>query len=247
MFLACDIGNSQIKTGLFSDDKLLESEVFKSIDEVVLIYSRNNISNTGISSVVPKTSAGFIEFLEQKSLPYHLITVNSNLNLTINYKTPDTLGVDRICSAEGAFSLNGKMGKDEIILSVDFGTATTINVILYPGEFAGGVIAPGVKMMGNALHSYTAQLPQFSFADFEDNIGKSTRSSIASGLINATLGMIERVFNIIAKTYDTNNIKMFITGGNAGSIIPYIDFDFIFDKNLVLYGIKAVSDLNMKA
>lgn len=247
MFLACDIGNSQIKTGLFSDDKLLESDVFKSIDEVASVYSRNNISNTGISSVVPTTSEQFIKFLNHKALSYHLISVNSNLNLRIIYKTPDTLGIDRICSAEGAFSLNGKMDKDEIILSVDFGTATTINVILYPDEFVGGVIAPGVNMMGDALHSYTAQLPRVSFTDFEDNIGNSTESSIASGLINATLGMIERVLDVIAKTYSTNNIKVFITGGNAEKIIPYIKFDFVFEKSLVLYGIKAVADLNIKS
>ena len=76
MFLACDIGNSQIKTGLFSGNKLLESGAFKSIDEVALLYSRNNISNTGISSVVPKTSGNFIKFLNEGSHPYHLITVS---------------------------------------------------------------------------------------------------------------------------------------------------------------------------
>lgn len=246
MFLACDIGNSQIKTGLYSDNQLLESGVFKSIDEVTLIYSRNDISNTGISSVVPGTTELFIEFLNKKSLLYHLITVNSKLNLSINYKTPDTLGIDRICSAEGAFALNGEMDKNEIILSIDFGTATTINVILYPGEFIGGVIAPGVNMMSEALHTRTAQLPQVSFDDFEDIIGKSTKSSIASGLINSTLGMVDRILDIISKTYNTNNIKVFITGGNAERIIPYIKFDFVFEKALVLYGIKSISDLNLK-
>lgn len=142
MFLACDIGNSKIKAGLFSDDKIIESFMFENISQVKLLYADGNISFTGISSVVPSESDELKKFLNSKSFPYHLITKDSTSNLKILYKTPETLGTDRICSAEGAYFLNGKINKDEILVSIDLGTATTINVILYPGDFAGGVIAP---------------------------------------------------------------------------------------------------------
>ena len=244
MFLACDIGNSQIKTGLFSENKLVESDTYKEIEEVVSIYSRRDIKYTGISSVVPLLSEQLAVILDQNLISYHLVSVISRLNLKIDYKTPGTLGTDRICSAEGAYYLNGKMEKDEIIVSVDFGTATTINIIMAPGKFIGGLIAPGVKMMGTALHSHTAQLPQVNFSDFESTIGSSTKSSIASGLINSSLGMIERVMKFLSATYNTYNIKVYLTGGNAEYIMPHIDFKCAYEKNLVLYGIKAVADLN---
>lgn len=247
MFLACDIGNSQIKTGLFSEDKLVESVIYKNIEEVVSIYLHRDITYSGISSVVPLLSERMAALLDQKSISYHLISVKSHLNLTVDYTTPRTLGTDRICSAEGAYYMNDKMEKDEIIVSVDFGTATTINTILYPGKFIGGLIAPGVNMMGAALHSNTAQLPQVNFSDYEDTIGSSTKSSIASGLINSSLGMIERVMKFLAMTYNTKNIKVYLTGGNAEYLIPHVDFSFVYEKNLVLYGIKAIADLNSGA
>ena len=247
MFLSCDIGNSQIKTGLFSEDNLVESGIYKDIDEVVSIFSHQDIKYTGISSVVPQLSKRLAALLDRESISYHLVSVKSHLNLTIDYKTPLTLGTDRICSAEGAYYLNDKMEKDEIIISVDFGTATTINTILYPGKFIGGLIAPGVNMMGTALHSNTAQLPQVNFSDFESTIGSSTKSSIASGLINSSLGMIERVMKFLAMTYNTQNIKVYLTGGNAEYIIPHIDFKYVYERNLVLYGIKAIADLNSAA
>lgn len=247
MFLACDIGNSQIKTGLFSENRLVESVTYKDVEEIVSIYSRRDIKYTGISSVVPLSSERLAALLDQKSISFHLVSVKSHLNLTVDYTTPLTLGTDRICSAEGAYYLNGKMEKDEVIISVDFGTATTINTISYPGNFIGGLIAPGIDMMGTSLHSNTAQLPQVNFSDYEGTIGSSTKSSIASGLINSSLGMIERVMKFLATTYNTQNIKVYLTGGNAEYIVPHIDFKYVYEKNLVLYGIKAIADLNSGA
>jgi type III pantothenate kinase len=245
MFLACDIGNSKIKAGLFSENKLVESFCFQSIEQVADIYIGKNIPITGISSVVPESYYQLINFLDSKSFHYHRISVDSRLNLKMKYKTPETLGSDRICSAEGAYLLNGKMNEIEIILSIDFGTATTVNIVHYPGEFAGGVIAPGINMMGEALHSHTAQLPQVGFRDYRELIGDSTKSSIASGLINSSLGMIDRILNFIKGTYPNKTLKIFLTGGNAEKLVPYIDFDFVYEKNLVLYGIKAITDLNL--
>lgn len=245
MFLACDIGNSKIKAGLFSGNNLVESFCFQSIEQVAEIYSGKNISITGISSVVPESSYLLINFLDSKSFLYYRISGDSRLNLKMKYKTPETLGSDRICSAEGAYLLNGKMNETDIILSIDFGTATTVNIVHYPGEFAGGVIAPGVNMMGEALHSQTAQLPPVGITDYREVIGDSTKSSIASGLINSSLGMIDRILDYLKSTYPSKTLKIFLTGGNAEKLVPYIHFDFVYEKNLVLYGIKAITDLNI--
>ncbi len=244
MFLACDIGNTKIKAGLFSENNLVESFSFQSIEQVTEISSIKTISLTGISSVVPESSYRLINFLDSKSFPYYRISGDSVLHLKMKYKTPETLGSDRICSAEGAYFLNGRLKETEIILSIDFGTATTVNIVHYPGEFVGGVIAPGVHMMGEALHSHTAQLPQVGFTDFHEVIGDSTKSSIASGLINSSIGLIDRILDYLRRAYPSKIVKIFLTGGNAERLIPFINFDFVYEKNLVLYGIKAVTDLN---
>jgi type III pantothenate kinase len=247
MFLACDIGNSRIKTGIFSGNTVINTYIFNSVQQVIDLYSGKDISYTGISSVVPEHSARLLDFLDSKSLPYHLISHESRLSLKMKYTTPETLGSDRLCSAEGAYLMNGKMKENEIIISIDFGTATTINIVEYPGAFVGGTIAPGIKMMGEALHRFTARLPEAGVSEFQDIIGDSTRSSIASGLINSSLGMINRVLEALMRRYTTSKQKVFITGGNAEMLIPFIDFDFTYEKNLVLYGIKAIASLNTPA
>ncbi len=247
MFLACDIGNSFIKVGLFDGNKLLSSSSFRKIDSLTEIFSDNKISSVGISSVVPAGTDKVRRLLDSLSISVHIISHKSSFNLKLNYKTPETLGIDRLCSAEGAYNLNHGIKENEILLSIDMGTATTINIIKYPGEFIGGVIAPGVTMMGNALHSNTAQLPEVSFEDYEAIIGSSTKSSIASGLINSTLGLIDRITSYLKKTYPGKNIKIFLTGGNAEKLFPHLDIEFTYEKSLVLFGIKSVSELNIPA
>ncbi|HEY6906907.1 MAG TPA: type III pantothenate kinase [Ignavibacteriaceae bacterium] len=244
MFLACDIGNSRIKTGIFSGDNLINSLAFNNVEQVIDLYSDKDISFTGISSVVPERSARLLSSLDSKSFPFHLISSESKLNLRMKYRTPESLGSDRLCSAEGAYLMNGKMRENEIIVTIDFGTATTINIVEYPGAFIGGVIAPGINMMGEALHSYTASLPEAEVSEFNDIIGDSTKSSIASGLLNSSLGLINRVLDTLNRRYSSNTQKIFITGGNAEMLIPFLDFNYTYEKNLVLYGIKAITSLN---
>lgn len=245
MFLACDIGNSNIKAGLFSGNNIIESFFFQGVEDVKRLYLQKEITYTGISSVVSQKSDKFIKFLTSKDLPFYQISQKSDFGIKITYKTPETLGIDRICSAAGALFLNGDMKENETILSVDFGTATTVNAILYPGNFVGGIIAPGIRMMSESLHSKTAQLPEVSLEDYRDVFGRTTRESIASGLLSYSIGMINIVLAYIKNEYMTGVNKLFITGGNAEKVIPYIQSDFVYEKNLVLYGIKRIVELNV--
>lgn len=245
MFLACDIGNSFVKAGFFDGNNLTNSFSFQKINGLHEIISGKNITAAGISSVVPANTDRLREMLSSLLIPVHIISYKSSFNIKLNYKTPETLGIDRLCSAEGAYFLNRGIKENEILLSIDMGTASTINIITHPGEFIGGVIAPGVKMMADALHSYTAQLPEVSFEDYDGMIGNSTKSSIASGLINSTLGMIDRITFFLSKKYPGKSVKIYLTGGNAERLVSHLETKFIYEKNLVLYGIRSVSELNM--
>src|SRR5690606_9318905 len=148
---------------------------------------------------------------------------NSSFNLKLNYDSLDTLGIDRICSCEGAFYLFRNSSEfqnyDEgtFLLTIDFGTATTINFIKYPGEFIGGIIFPGIKLMSSALNSNTAQLPLVEISDYKNLIGRTTRQSIASGILHSTLSLINETIVYLRKELNAEKIFVFITGGNADS------------------------------
>ena len=176
-----------------------------------------------------------------------VVSIDSNLNLENNYKTPQTLGIDRVCSTEGAFSIlkmNKAFKKDIPFVTIDFGTATTVNVVKPPSNFVGGLIAPGIKTMFDVLHDRTAQLPASSASDYKHVIGDDTNSSISSGVLNATLGLIDKTLDGIKAQYKVEEIKVFYTGGNAEIISPFLPKEFNFDKALVLRGVKVVWEIN---
>lgn len=253
MFLAFDIGNSKIKTGLFEDGELMRVDVFVSLNDLATELPAAKIKGAAISSVVPGSTLKLKEIIKNHyGFRPFVITKDSLFNLKINYGTPETLGIDRLCSAEGAFAeykkslTSNSYGRGVFIISIDFGTATTVNIIEYPGVFIGGVIAPGIKTMINALTSATAQLPAVDGKDYKGIIGKDTKSSIASGIINSAAGLIERTFTHVKTELKAAEIISFITGGNAEIIMNHLNFAYRFEKALVLKGIKSVYDINSK-
>ncbi len=249
MFLACDVGNSSIKVGVFKDDELVERDIIFQGEFDSSFFSKYNISAAAVSSVNKSSSFKLIEFIKYNYgiIPFE-IDASKNLNLKLDYETPKTLGVDRLCGAEGAFYLFQKKKqnyiKDDYIISIDFGTATTFNLITYKGIFAGGLIAPGISLMIKSLSSQTAQLPEVSLDDFYSTIGKSTKSSIASGVIYSTAGMINSALNHLQEKNKNAKFHIYVTGGNAEKIIPYLEFEQSNQPALVLYGIKSIYGIN---
>lgn len=247
MLLACDIGNTNIKTGLFSDDKLIKRMLFNNIESVSSYLQSISVEHIAISSVVPDLTKNISALSKDiKGITPFVITKDTGFNLKISYDTPETLGIDRLCSAEGAFYLfkNSEDYKNfhsgTYILSIDFGTATTINIVSFPGEFTGGIIAPGITMMFESLDSKTAQLPRVSENHYNGFIGKNTASSIASGVINSAVGSIKSTINYLTSEMKAQELKIFITGGNAEKLIPYLDFEYNYIPELVLIGVRTI-------
>lgn len=251
MLLVCDIGNTRIKTALFDRNRIIDFKSFTSINKLVVSYRQKNISSVAFSSVVPNTSKEFESHFKKK-LKITPFRVNNSLayNLKIDHSTPEYVGTDRICSAEGAFYLFKrssnfkKYNKNDIILSIDLGTATTLNFVKYPEVFTGGIIAPGVRMMGELLHNQTALLPIVSSSEYKRLIGRNTKESISSGIINSTIGLIEKSINELMSKNKSVTVYVYVTGGNANQIIPYLKIKHKFVPELVLIGIKAVYEKN---
>jgi type III pantothenate kinase len=251
MIIAIDIGNSRIKAGMFEDNKLIKVLSFNDMTDVLTFLNAASANDVAVSSVVPyKTKVISEEVYGLTGKSPFIVSKEIKTNLTIAYKTPETLGVDRLCSAEGAFFLfkNSEKYKSyntgTYILSIDFGTATTVNVIEYPGKFIGGLIAPGLEMMFESLKEKTAQLPLLNILNFTSTIGYDTNSSIASGVVTSAFGMIEGILSYLKKEKSASKVLVYVTGGNAKKLSPYFNFDFVYEEGLVLYGINALWELN---
>jgi pantothenate kinase type III len=152
------------------------------------------------------------------------------------------LKVHSICTGE-----HSNLPEREFIISIDFGTATTVNIVKPPADFIGGMIAPGPKMMLRALQNHTAQLPKVNPENYSTLIAQDTKSSIASGVINSTVGLVEKIINHMYIHHNAKDLHIYITGGNAEYLFPQFDFEFIYEKALVLYGIKAIYEKNKRS
>jgi type III pantothenate kinase len=130
------------------------------------------------------------------------------------------------------------------ILTIDFGTATTINIVKYPNIFAGGLIAPGINTMFKSLTTQTSQLPDLTIDNYKVLIGDDTHSSIASGVINSTVGVIEKVASYINNLDDCSNLIIYATGGMADKLQKFLSNKIIYDEFLVLRGIRSLHELN---
>ncbi len=222
MLLAIDIGNTNIVLGLFVGDKLLhkfrletnkiKSEEDYAIDIVELFLNNKvdclKITNVAIASVVPNLTTT-IEKAVKKFYHSEVLVVGRNLKLDIevDLKNKQEVGSDRLINAIAGYK---KFGGNLII--IDFGTATTFDVVGGKGEYLGGIIAPGVNLSIKALHDMTAQLPKIQVKSQKNVIGKSTIEAMNSGIY---FGYISLVEGLVAKIEAELNhkMKLVVTGG----------------------------------
>jgi type III pantothenate kinase len=247
MFLALDIGNTNIKSALFAGNQLVDLTTHSSTDEAVEFINKTSFNEAAICSVNPAVQKIISSKISVKGVSIFEANIQQKFNLTIKYETSSTLGMDRVCSAVSALELatNQKIiSENQFLITIDFGTATTINVVSPNREFIGGLIAPGVNTMLNSLNEKTAQLPLPNLESYQGLIGHSTNSSLISGVLTATIGMIKET---VRQLKDDSNQKppvIFVTGGNSKFVLAQLNYKVIFEEALVLKGLKIIYDLN---
>lgn len=248
MLLTIDIGNTNIKSAIFGELDLEAYFISPRFDDILKSIKQFELKGVAISSVVPEQTKLISTRLKTDfGLDPFVITKDVQFNVKLKYNSINTLGIDRICSAEGALQLNKKkMEEGTYLIIIDMGTAMTINFIKYPNEFIGGLISPGIVTMFKSLTQQTAQLPEITINDYKTFIGADTKSSIASGVLNSTIGLIEKSIKSISNLDDFRVVTTFLTGGMAEALKEYLPADVIYDKFLVLRGIKSIYDLNKK-
>ncbi len=254
MILAIDIGNTHTVFGVYNKSKLLgdcrvTSFVTRTEDEFGILVKNfciemkipvRKIKHIGISSVVPNLT-GVIYRMSIKYFNIEPLIVSSELNLGVKilYDDPTTVGADRICNAIAGFTKY----KSALII-VDFGTATTYDVVSEKGDYLGGVIAPGIETSAAELHRRAAKLPRIDLHFPKNVIGKTTDSSMKSGVLYGALDAMEKMIERIKKELPTKPTVV-ATGGFSELIFSRSKVVDYHEPTLVLEGVRIITEKSL--
>lgn len=249
MLLTADIGNTNITLGLFDENALVEefrlaSDKDLSLEEYEVLlkslFKDFSIDGCIISSVVSELNEKFKNAVGNVfKLEPLFLSVDINTGIKVALKNPFEAGADRIANAAGAYVLYNKP-----TIVVDFGTATSFDIVNRSGEFIGGVIAPGLNLQMKVLNKFTSKLPRIDVAISNRAIGDNTTDAILSGVIRGTACMIDGLIEQCEKELGERAVVV-ATGGYSGLIASYLKrpFDFI-NPTLTLEGLRYLYQIN---
>jgi len=241
MNLVIDLGNSYAKIAVCEGTEILESAISEKVSNREIAYfisSYSDLKGAIISSVV-NHSRELIDYLDATFDVFLELTSHTPLPLVNLYKTPESLGYDRIAAVTGAHTIF----PDRNVLVIDAGTAITFDVVTSRGEYIGGNISPGMQMRFRALHKFTNRLP-FLSPDEEavKMLGKTTDEAIISGVVNGLVYEIESYISNISGKY--RNLKVVLTGGDAISFDKRLKNSIFVVSHLNLIGLNRILDYN---
>ena len=254
MLLVIDVGNTNIKYGVYDGDKLLASfrvtsRLTRTADEYgsVLVnllstsgIDKKEIKGIIISSVIPALNYTICHMCEYFfSISPLMVGPGIKTGLNIKADNPKEVGADIIVNSVSAFRKYGGP-----IVVIDFGTATTFDVISEKGELLGVVIAPGIKTSLEGLATKTAQLPMVELESPKTVIGKNTKHCMQSGLIFGFAGLVENIISKIKKELKVDTINVVATGGLGEIIAKEVKCIKVVDRTLTLDGLKTIYQLN---
>jgi len=248
MVLLGDIGNTDIKIFLLNNSyKVIKKIILKtnslsnkylSLKLNFLLKKRKKINKVLFSSVVPSALISINFFLKKKiGLKSILEVKNLNLKKIINIKVNrKQVGSDRIANAIGMIN------KKNNFIIIDFGTATTFDVVV-KNSYLGGVIAPGVKLSLQNLTSKASLIPSIHLSKVSNVIGTNTAKAVKSGFYWGYLGLIDNIINLIKKQTQ-KSFKIILTGGLAYLFKNKIKSNSKVKKDLTIYGlVKIIKNL----
>lgn len=255
MILVIDVGNTNITLGVYKNGKLirhwrLSSKIARTQDEFwILINTLCNmdkvqletIKGVAMGSVAPSVATVLKRFLESKlKVEYVVVGAETKTGISIKYQPPEAVGADRICNAVAGYN---RFGGPVVI--VDFGTATTFDVISKNAEYLGGIIAPGLETTVTILHKASAKLPLVDLLFPDRLIGNTTETSMQSGLMYGGAEMVEGLTRRLKEELGKNT-KVIATGGLASVLLPYLPSVDLVDPHLTLDGLYRIYCMNFE-
>lgn len=256
MLLTVDVGNTNITLGLFKEDKVyatfrITTQVVRTSDEFGSLIAEmiarkeiniNSIKDVIISSVVPKVmyslNSGIIKYFGIKPI---IVGVGTKTGIKINRTDPREVGSDRIVDAVAAYELYGGP-----CIVIDFGTATTYDLVSGDGTLEAAVTAPGIKICAKALWNETAKLPEIEIKKPASILAKDTITSMQAGIVYGYIGQSEYIIDKMKEESGLDDIKVIATGGMGRIIYENTDKIDIYDNQLTLQGMKIIYEKNKK-
>lgn len=250
MLFAIDVGNTNITVGLFDRDKLINTfrmttGIARTSDEYGMFLgdwlSLRNMKLTDIdaviiASVVPNVmhslTSGIIKYFHIQPI---IVAPGIRTGINVTIPNPKTLGADRLVDAVAAYELYGGP-----VIVVDFGTATTHDLVLADGSFNSGVTSPGIRLAASALWTGAAKLPEIEIKKPDTVLAKDTVSSMQAGVFYGYIGQTEYIVRKIKKESKLDNIKVVATGGLGKLISENTNEIDIYDANLTLQGLRLI-------
>ena len=254
MLLAIDIGNTNIKYGIYNGEDLVasfrvSSRLSRTADEygsvlINLLASKglktSDVTGVIMSSVIPSLNYTICHMCEY-FFGVSPLMVGPGIKTGLNVKAdnPKEVGADIIVNCVSAFT---KYGGPVIV--IDFGTATTFDAVTGNCELIGVAIAPGIKTSLEGLTKNTAQLPTIELEAPKSGLGKNTKTSMQSGLIFGFAGLVNNIVRKMKKEFKTDGVKVVATGGLGELIAKESEVIDVVDRTLTLDGLKEIYKLN---
>lgn len=236
--LVVDAGNTVIKLGLFVGKEFVQSHKFST---------QEFLADGGVVKI-PEHNHCILSSVLSDEDESKLLTIIPNarvldsaliLPLQNEYKTPETLGKDRLSAAVGAYAL----AKTETVVVIDIGTCIKFDVV-EKGKYLGGSISPGMRLRFKALHQFTGKLPLLEFETNSSLIGHDTKGSILSGVVQGIQSEIQGFIDRYENKY--RRLTFFVTGGDAKYFELEAKNDIFANENLTLIGLYEIYKVNVQ-
>ena len=250
MILTLDVGNTNMTGGVFDGDEIkatfrITTKMPRTSDEYGLllrdVVKQNDIKPSEIKdAIICSVVPNLMHSLQGALIKYfHIvpIVVEAGIKTGIRIATtnPKQVGADRIADAVAAYELYGGP-----VLVLDFGTATTYDLVDETGAFIGAITAPGIRISARALWEDAAKLPEIEIKKPENILGKDTITSMQSGLVFGQIGQTEYIIRKVKEEMGLKEMKVVATGGLGRIIASETDAIDVYDPNLTLKGIHLI-------
>lgn len=250
MLLVIDVGNTNITLGVFDEERIvatyrITTKIPRTSDEFGLLIcdllhgrdlGRKDIDAVIIASVVPaimySLTSAIMKYLDVTPL---IVGAGTKTGIKIMTGNAKEVGADRIVDLVAAYEEYGGP-----VFVIDFGTATTYDLLTEDGRFTAGITSPGIRISANALWSDTAKLPEIEIKKPDSILAKDTVSSMQAGLVYGTIGQTEYIIQKVKEESMLSNLKVVATGGLGKIIADATDLIDIYDPNLTLKGLRYI-------
>lgn len=250
MIITIDVGNTNITVGVFSGDEVktsfrITTKMARTSDEYGMILTNlleknrircEDIEDAIIASVVPNVmhslEGAIVKYLDIRPL---IVEMGVKTGIRVVTENPRQIGADRIVDAAAAYGIYGGP-----VLVLDFGTATTYDLVDASGAFVSGVTAPGIRISAKALWEDAAKLPEIEILKPESILAKETISSMQAGLVYGQIGQTEYIVKHMIEESKMGDVRVVATGGLGRIIANETDVIDVYDPNLTLKGMNLI-------